>query len=404
MKRDNNRLMLIGGAAAIAIVAGLGGALLARSTVDETRTPAAAAEAEEGEEAEAGGEGGEESAGEEGVVALEPARIQTIGIELLDVQAGGLGAEIIAAATVAATSQGQAGVAARADGAVTRINRRLGDFVGAGDTLAVLESREASSIAAERSAANARAGLARATLAREQRLFNAKVTARQDLEAAQSALAEAEAEVRRTTAAGQAAKVTGDGRSIAVTSPISGRVTAAPAVLGSFVSAGTELFRITNPNSIQVEAAVPVGDAARLRPGDVAELETPSGRFSARVRAIVPAADPESRALTVVLTPSGGIGVLQPGQGVRARIRPSVAGAAGSTIAVPEEAVQSLEGRDVVFLRTPEGFRAQPVATGQRGGGRVEIISGLQPDQTIAARNAFLLKAELAKGEGEEEE
>ena len=40
---------------------------------------------------------------------------------------------------------------------------------------------------------------------------------------------------------------------------------------------------------------------------------------------------------------------------------------------------------------------------GRRSAGRVEIVSGLQSGATIATRNAFLLKAELGKGAGEEE-
>ena len=58
--------------------------------------------------------------------------------------------------------------------------------------------------------------------------------------------------------------------------------------------------------------------------------------------------------------------------------------------------------RDVVFVRTTTGFQAVPVTVGQRSAGRAEIVSGLKPGQAIAARNAFLLKAELGKGEGDE--
>jgi cobalt-zinc-cadmium efflux system membrane fusion protein len=92
---------------------------------------------------------------------------------------------------------------------------------------------------------------------------------------------------------------------------------------------------------------------------------------------------------------------LQPGQSVRARIIPRAV-AASTLIVVPDEAIQSVEGRDVVFVRTAKGFEARSVTVGQRGAGRAEIVSGLQPGQAIAARSAFLLKAELGKGEGEE--
>jgi membrane fusion protein, heavy metal efflux system len=51
-----------------------------------------------------------------------------------------------------------------------------------------------------------------------------------------------------------------------------------------------------------------------------------------------------------------------------------------------------------VFVRTREGFKAVPVTTGRRSSGRVEILSGLADGQTVATRQAFLLKAELGKG------
>jgi cobalt-zinc-cadmium efflux system membrane fusion protein len=99
-----------------------------------------------------------------------------------------------------------------------------------------------------------------------------------------------------------------------------------------------------------------------------------------------------------VLQPEG-IGGLTQGQGLRARIRPG--GGDDGRIALPEEAVQSVEGRDVVFVRTATGFQATNVVAGQRSGGRIEIVDGLKPGMTVATRGAFLLKAELGKGEAE---
>jgi cobalt-zinc-cadmium efflux system membrane fusion protein len=69
---------------------------------------------------------------------------------------------------------------------------------------------------------------------------------------------------------------------------------------------------------------------------------------------------------------------------------------------VGEEAVQVVEGRDVIFVRTAKGFRVQPVTAGQRSAGRVEIVQGLKPGEVIAVKNAFLLKAELGKSAEEE--
>ena len=41
------------------------------------------------------------------------------------------------------------------------------------------------------------------------------------------------------------------------------------------------------------------------------------------------------------------------------------------------------------------------MVTGNRGGGRIEIVDGVKPGTVIATRGAFMLKAELGKGEAE---
>ena len=68
-------------------------------------------------------------------------------------------------------------------------------------------------------------------------------------------------------------------------------------------------------------------------------------------------------------------------------------------LTVPSEAVQTIEGATVVFVQVQGGFRAVPVLAGRQAGGRTEILRGLDEGERIAAANAFLLKAELAKGE-----
>ena len=390
METEINRNKLIAGAAIASLVLGGGGVMLGRTLL--APSTAAVADAEHAEEKEEGHV--------EGQILMDEARAKAAGIVTEAVQSGGLGAEIIAQGVVAAAPDGEAVLTARADGAITRISKRLGDSVSAGEAIAALESRDASAIAAERSTASARVIAARAAYAREKRLFDARVTARQDLEAAQAVLSEAEAELRRTNAAANATQVTGDGRSLAVVSLISGRITKSNATLGAYVTAGTELFRVSDPNRIQINASVLAADARRVKPGDAAFIELLGGEtVTAVVRSATPGLDPDSKTATIVLTPQG-TGGLIPGQGLRVRITPRGGGDA-ALIALPEEAVQTVEGREVVFVRTPKGFQAVTVVTGKRGGGRIEIVDGLKPGAVVATKGAFLLKAELGKGEAE---
>ena len=381
---------LFGGVAAAVLVAALGGFSVARCTGD---SPPAATETATPEEAK-----NDASAD---TLAMTPAAIKDAGVVTETITAGGLGAEIVSQAIVTPSPTGEAIVTARAGGAVTRILKRLGDPVRAGEALAVVESRDAAQIAADRTAAGAKAVLAQKSLARERYLYDQKVSARVDLEQAQAEAAAAAAEAQRARVAAGAANVTSDGRGVVLASPISGRVTSMKVSLGAFVQPETELFRVADPRQIQIDAAVGAADASRLAAGDKAIVELPDGRtVDARVRAVTPTLSGETRAATAVLDVSGG--VLQPGLAVRVRMMPS-RGATSNAIVVPEEAVQSVNGRDVVFVRTANGFKATPITTGNRSAGRIEIASGLQAGQAIATRNAFLLKAELGKGAGEEE-
>ena len=171
---NKNRLMAA--VAVGALVLGGGGILIGRSMTAPEATAPAAAPAKEEEEGHV-----------EGQILMDEARAKGAGIVTETIQAGGLGSEILAQGVVASTPEGEAVLTARADGAITRINRRLGDEVRAGEAVAVMESRDAAAIASERSSATARLALARSTYAREKKLFDARITAKQDLEAAAAA-------------------------------------------------------------------------------------------------------------------------------------------------------------------------------------------------------------------------
>lgn len=335
-----------------------------------------------------------------GFVAMTPAALAATGIRLETVSEGSLAAEIVSQATVTAPPEGSALLAARADGAVARIAKRLGDPVNAGETVALLESREAAAFVAERNAAAARALAARAAAARERRLFNERITARQDLEAADAARAQAEAELQRANSAVVTAGVAGNGRYLAVRSPIAGRITKSTAQLGAYVTAGAELFQVSDPRRIQIEAAVPAIDAQRIVPGDQAIIELPGGaQLDAVVRSATPSLNLESRAATIVIQPSGTPAGLTQGQSLRVRITPR--GTTTTGIVLPEAAVQQVAGRDVVFVRVRNGFRAAPVTIGGRSPGRVQIVEGLHPGMIVATAGAFALKSQLAAGEAE---
>jgi membrane fusion protein, heavy metal efflux system len=335
-------------------------------------------------------------------VKVSPADLAANGIVTEMVTRGSFDTTITAPAMVDAEIRGEAVIAAQVAGTVIRIAKRLGDRATAGEALAFIESRDAAALAAARDIAESRLKLAESALSREKNLYDQMVTPRQDLERAQSDVETAEAEARRAQAAADAAHLAPDGKTVAVISPLSGTVTSRSAALGLFVQPQTELFRVSDPRFIDVDAAVPALDAQRISPGDPAKLVTRSGmEMRGVVRSITPTVDERTRSATVVIDPLPNQPALAPGELVQVEI--STLRSAASGFVVPEEAVQNIEGRNVVFVRTATGFKLRPVVAGSRGAGKVSILSGLNAGESIATVNAFFLKAELMKGSGEDE-
>jgi cobalt-zinc-cadmium efflux system membrane fusion protein len=326
--------------------------------------------------------------------------LQAAQITVEAVGAGGLGGEILTTGTVAGQPNSEAVVVARASGNVTRVLGRLGDPVKAGEALAQVDSADAAAMAAERSVTRAKAELAQKVYTREAALFAQGVTPRQDMEAAQSALAVATSEARRATLVAQAAHVGSDGKSVTVVSPIAGTISAQAVTLGAFVQPQTELFHIAGSGQVQIEAALGATDVKRVAIGDKATIVPASGApVDATVRALTPTVSAVTRSAIVVLTPASGARVLVIGEGVQVRLH--VRSASAGTV-VPEDAVQNVDGRDVLFVRTSEGFRPQPVVVSMRSGGMASIVSGIAPSVKIATRNAFLIKADMIKSARED--
>ena len=89
-------------------------------------------------------------------------------------------------------------------------------------------------------------------------------------------------------------------------------------------------------------------------------------------------------------------GVWRPGLFVTAHVFEPVAAA----VVVPRRALQTFEGATVVFVVEGDHFAPRPVTVGVVGRTRAEVTDGLAAGDRYADESAFLVKAELAKGEG----
>jgi cobalt-zinc-cadmium efflux system membrane fusion protein len=72
-----------------------------------------------------------------------------------------------------------------------------------------------------------------------------------------------------------------------------------------------------------------------------------------------------------------------------------------AAVTVPQEAVQTVDEKPAVFMRTAEGFQLHPVVLGSRSEGYVEVLEGLAAGAQVASAGSFILKSELGKGSAE---
>lgn len=359
-----------------------------------------------GETVEAGhaetGHGGG-SHGEEDMVTLTPDQIRAAGVQLARPIVGGAGT-IELPATIAGDPQGTQVVSAAIAGRVVALHRNLGQSVGRGQVLAVIESREAAQIKGEVEAARARLHLANTNLAREQRLFAQRVSPEQDLVAARTAATEARIALAQAQSQVSAAGVSGGGLNrLGIVAPIGGQVIARPVMLGQTVAADAELYRIANLGRVALSLNLQLADAGRVRPGGVVTVTAAGRQATARIDFVSPVLDPETRLVPVLATLDNRGGLWRVGESVTAAVQLAGGGGAAS-VRVPTTAVQTNDGKSVVFVRTPKGFRVTPVTLGDASGDTVIVRSGLSGTEQIATTGSFTLKAELGKGEATHED
>lgn len=403
MRQDKMRLY--GAVAAIALLAAAGGFGLSTLLNGNGTPPAPAAGAPaEGEEGHTEGEakheegeaGAQKAEAAEGVVQLTPAQIQAAGIKVVSVTGGG-GAETRLSGRVEPMVDGRASVGAAVAGRVERVLIAPGQSIRAGQALAVLVSGDAATLRADADAAAASADAARRAYERDRSLGDQGVVARQEVETSRARALGAEASARAARARASAAGSPNAAGRTSVSSPISGIVSTVQVGPGGFVAQGGIVAEVTNPSRVELVFNAPPALATGVRAGSMIRVRGPAGEFDAVITGVAAAANAETGA-AVVRARSSGATLPPAGSAVTGAV---VIGAVAGGLTVPSEAVQTVEGASVVFVQVPGGFKAAPVLVGRQAGGRSEIVTGLAGSEKIAGANAFLLKAELAKGEAE---
>ena len=166
------------------------------------------------------------------------------------------------------------------------------------------------------------------------------------------------------------------------------------AVEGMMSEAGDTLFRIADTSTVWVIAEVP--EAALMEIAVGAEVRVSfrglaDGPMSGRIDTIYPEVD--------MMTRTGKLRIELPNPDGRLRanmfaeVEIMLGGA--PVVQVPEGAVIDTGDRQVVILDLGEGrFRPEPVIVGRKGGGMIEIVSGVAAGDMVVSAATFLIDAE----------
>lgn len=316
----------------------------------------------------------DEAAGGAGV-AIDPARVQSLGLRVATADTGTLSGTLTATGTIDFNLRDVAVVQARSGGFVSRVYARApGDVIGAGAPLADLLVPEWAGAQNEYLALR-RTGDPALARAGRQRLALLGMPA------------------------GTIAAVERSGRPhniVTVSSPSGGVIKTLGVRAGMTVAAGQTLAEVNGLGTVWLNAAVPEALAGQLRPGQSvgATLAAfPGERFAGRVSAILPDVQAETRTLTVRIELPNRGGRLRPGMFASV----DFGGGGRSALLVPSEAVIRTGRRTLVMLALPGG-RYQPaeVRTGAEGGGRTEILAGLAQGEKVVASGQFLIDSEAS--------
>lgn len=278
----------------------------------------------------------------------------------------------------------------------------IGDRVEAGDELATFRSVELGQARAELSRATAVRETAQANLERQQRLRNEGINSERSLLEAQQAFDEADAAHDAARSRLRVFGVRGgSGSDMALTSPIDGVVVERHATRGENVSTEDTLFVVADVSEVWVIARayeqhiplVRVGMSGTLTVGPHGERQ-----WTGTVSYVALSLDETTRTLPMRVSVPNDDGALRPGMFGTLTID---GGNSESTLAVPTSAVQSLNGRDVVFVQgdAERTFEARTVVLGREAEGMSPVLEGLSGTETVVVAGAFILKSELVRGQ-----
>ncbi len=311
-------------------------------------------------------------------------------IEVSEAKGEATAAPIRAPAHVEFKDGALARLGAPLNGRVAAVHVRTGDKVRAGDALVTLDCPDAAAARSGIDSVTASLREAKAAQQREQRMLDEGVGIERDRLAAETRVAELEADLARARA-GAAFVGPGAGAAVTVRAPLNGIIVTLKATAGMAVQqAADPIVEIGNPAALWVVADVFERDLPLLQSGALAHVDLPAshGPLDGRVVSIGSVVASGLRTAPIRIALASNDGDLRPGMYGRAEIDTT----SSNELTLPAEAILVKGKTTIVYLeRDHVTFVRRSVVVTPPVDGRVHVISGLAPGDRVVVRGALLL-------------
>jgi cobalt-zinc-cadmium efflux system membrane fusion protein len=324
-----------------------------------------------------------------------------------------LGGVISATGKVEANADRIAHVSPRISGKIVAVRASLGDSVFAGQALATLDSVELGEAMGRYHQSKTKLALVQSNMERIKTLVEKKIAARKDILQAETDFKTAQTELytdeeRLSLYGVSTTDLKGEDHKkplLPVRSPIGGIITEKHAIVGELSDPSKSLYTVADLSSVWVLVDINEKDLSKVRKGQAAIVTVgafPDLKLKGRITYIADLVNEATR------TVKARVEVANPGRKLKpemfATVELTLPSDTPPVLAVPEDAVQELDGKKVLFI-TENGTEFEPrkVELGRTSGGMAEVVAGLKEGERYAVKGSFLLKSELKKGElGEE--
>ncbi|MBT2373537.1 efflux RND transporter periplasmic adaptor subunit [Pseudomonas fluorescens] len=340
---------------------------------------------------------------EEGKLELTDQQIQAAGIQLTQAQPRQISTVLSLPGEIRFDEDRTSHIVPRAAGVVESVKVNLGQSVKKGELLAVIASQQISDQRSELAASERRVELARTTFQRERQLWQDKISAEQDYLLARQTLQEAEIALnnaRQKMNALSGSTVLAGGNRYELRAPFDGVVVEKHLGVGEVVSETSNAFTLSDLSQVWVTFGVFPKDLNKVQVGKPVKVSsTEMGtEVMGKVAYVGNLLGEQTRTATVRVTVPNPDDSWRPGLFVAVQVATDTYQA---KVTVPQEAIQTVEDKPSVFVRTVDGFMTRHIELGVSENGFVEVREGLDAGAQVATVGSFILKSELGKGSAE---